>query len=286
MNRRIEGFMVTNTRVKFIAIVLLTIVAVSIVAPFPGKSGIPLLSEARIHPGIDLAGGAELRYKVLFEPGFNGDRQQATRAATDVIRRRLEARQLQTPKITTLGDNQVVIQLPGVDADGLRECKRLIETFGNLELHAAAQRDLQEGYDQDGVVPEGYMVVDNTDGARLLIQTKPVIEGRHVVHSEPQQEMQPGGVRWLTSFELDAEGARIFDEAAGKLYRQRPPGRIVILFDGRVKSAPVVQSPSFHGRGQISGAKDQNEARELSIILRSGSLPAPLGSTTEGSRSK
>jgi preprotein translocase subunit SecD len=85
----------------------------------------------------------------------------------------------------------------------------------------------------------------------LLIQETPVIEGRHIIHAEPQQEMTPRGARWVTLFELDAEGSRRFDEAAEQLYRQQ--GRIVILLDGEVRSAPSVQSPAFHGRGQITG---------------------------------
>jgi protein-export membrane protein SecD len=270
--------MFRDTRIRFIAIVVLTAFAACIVAPIPGKSRIPVLSEARINLGMDLAGGAELRYKVLFPPGFKGDREHATKQATDVIRRRLETRQLKEPKINSHGDNGIVIQLAGVDAAGLRDCKRLIETLGNLEFYAAAPRDLQERFEKAKVVPDGCKVVENSDGAKLLVQEHPVIEGRHIINAEPHSEMLPGGVRWGTSFELDAEGAKMFDYAAWKLYNQRPPGRIVILLDGQVKSAPVVQSPSFHGRGQISGAKDQKEARDLSIILRSGSLPAPIGS--------
>jgi len=88
----------------------------------------------------------------------------------------------------------------------------------------------------------------------LLIRETPVIEGRHIVNAEPQQEAASGGIGWVTLFELDAEGARRLDEAAEQLYRRH--GRIVILLDGEVRSAPVVQSPAFHGRGQISGLRD------------------------------
>jgi len=270
--------MTRNHRAKFIAVVILTAIALYVIAPIPNKPKIPVLSEARLALGFDLAGGAELRYKVLFPPGFKGDKKQATRQVTDVIRRRLETRQLKEPKITSYGENGIVIQLPGVDAEGLRDYKRLIERLGNLELHVAASQELQERYDKDHVLPEGYKAVRSLDGADLLIQKNPVIEGRHVINAEPQEEIAAGGLRWSTSFELNAEGAKIFDDAAEKLYRQHPPGRIVILLDGEVKSAPVVQSPSFHGRGRISGAKTQKEALDLSIILRSGNLPAPIGS--------
>lgn len=270
--------MIQDTRIKFIAVLLLTAVAAYIVAPIPGKPRIPFLSEAKIHPGIDLAGGAELRYKVLFPVGFTGDKERTTQQVAEVIRRRLETKQLQEPKIHTHGNHGIVIQLPGVDADGLRDYKRLLEILGNLELYEAGPKDLQDRYLEDNMLPDGYKVVRSVDGAPLLIREQPVIEGCHILNAEDHPEMSPGGVRWFTTFELDAEGARIFDEAAGRLFHQRPQGRIAILLDGTVKSVLGVQSPSFHGRGQISGAKDQKEAKELSIILRSGSLPAPIGS--------
>src|SRR6516164_3201639 len=155
-----------DTRVKFIGIVILTVITAYIVAPIPNKPRIPVLADAKINLGIDLAGGAELRYKVLFEPGFSGSKEAATKTATDVIRRRVEAKQLKEPKINSHGDNEIVIQLAGVDADGLRDYKRLIETSGKLELHAAAPKDIQERYNRDKVVPSDYMVVENTDRLR------------------------------------------------------------------------------------------------------------------------
>jgi SecD/SecF fusion protein len=279
--------MAQDTRVKFIAIVIVSVIAAYIVAPIPNKPKLPMLGDAKINLGIDLAGGAELRYKVLFDAGFSGNKEAAAKSATDVIRHRVEQKQLKEPKINSHGDDEIVIQLAGVDADGLRDYKRLIETTGKLELHAAAPKDMQERYNKDKVVPEGYMVVENSDrqrggeyeayGSQLLVRKDSVIEGRHITDAEPHQEMMPGGSRWVTTFTLDAEGAKMFDEAAEKLYNQRPPGLIVIMLDSKVKSAPAVQSPSFRGHGQISGAKDQADAKELSIILRSGSLPAPIG---------
>ncbi|HUR39501.1 MAG TPA: protein translocase subunit SecD, partial [Planctomycetota bacterium] len=229
---------------------------------------------------------------ILYPAGYSGNKEAATKIATDVIRRRVEAKQLKEPKINSRGDDEIIIQLAGVDADALRDYKRLIETSGKLELHAAAPRGVQEQYNKDKVVPENYMAVENTErgrggeyeayGSTILVQKAPVIEGRHIEDSEPRQEMVPGGSRWVTSFTLNAEGAKMFDDAAEKLYNQRPPGLIVIMLDGKVKSAPAVQSPAFHGHGQISGAKDQNDSKELSIILRSGSLPAPIGSIGGG----
>jgi len=224
-------------RFQFVVIALLTLAAAA-------------AALQRIRPGIDLAGGAELRYKVLFDATFTGNREKATREATEVIRRRLESKHLKEAKITSRGDDEIVLQLPGVDADDLRDYKRLIETTGNLALYAAAAPDLQERYERDHVKPEGYTVV----GGRVLVESRPVIEGRHIVAAEPHQEAGIDGVQWVTLFELDTEGARRFDEAAERLFHRQPRGRIVIVLDDQVRSMPVVNSPAFHGRGQITSA--------------------------------
>jgi preprotein translocase subunit SecD len=231
--------MFTPLRVRFIAIVLITLTALGVALRF------------KPHPGIDLAGGAELRYKMLYGSDFKGDRRAATREAADVLRRRLEAKLLQEPRVTTRGDDEVLIQLPGVDADGVRDARRLIETAGELELYAAATPELQERFDRDGVEPDGYKVVGKS--TRILVEREPVLEGRHIVMAEARPDPGAEGGPWGTAFELDAEGARRFDEAAERLYDRRPRGRIVIVLDGEVRSAPVVNAPAFHGRGQISG---------------------------------
>jgi len=231
-----------SLRFQFIIIVVLTI-------------GALYAALHRIRPGIDLAGGAELRYKVLFDSKFSGDRPRATREATDVIRRRLESKQMKEPKITSRGNDEIVLQLPGLDAEELKEVKRLIEKTGDLKLYAAAAPELQERYERDHVEPEGCTIV----GGNVLVEARPVIEGRHIIAAEPRQEAGIDGVQWVTTFELDGEGARRFDEAAERLYRRQPRGRIVIVLDKEVRSMPVVNSPAFHGRGQITSARQERK---------------------------
>ena len=232
--------MTLSLRLQLLAILLLTALAVCALAPIPGKP-----AGVRIQPGIDLAGGAELRYKVLFEPGFSGDRGEALRESVEVLRRRIDPQHLKEPKVTASGDDSIVVQLAGIDAEELRDLKHRIGTMGKLQLYPAAAPELQERFASSSNVPAGYKVVD-----RILVEDRPIIEGRHLLHAEAR--LTEGG-RWVTEFELNAEGAKRFDEAADRLYRQVPRGRIVIVLDGRLRSAPVVESPAFHGRGQISG---------------------------------
>jgi SecD/SecF fusion protein len=283
-----------DTRVRFIVIVILAAIFAYVVAPIPNKPKIPGLSDAKINRGIDLAGGAELRYRVLFDDGFTGNKAQANKDATDVIRRRVEAKQLKEPKINAQGDDQIVIQLAGVDRAGLADYRDIIQRTGRLSLHAVASKEIQEKFNKDRQAPAGYKAIDVPSDqrmrreaeyeawnqAQILIQEAPIIEGKNIARSEPRSEVVPGGVRWVTGFELDADGAKQFDEAAKVLYHQRPPGMIAIVLDGVLRSAPAVQTEKFGGQGVITGAANEQDARNLSIILRSGSLPAPIGRMT------
>jgi preprotein translocase subunit SecD len=116
----------------------------------------------------------------------------------------------------------------------------------------------------------------------VLLRTDAVVRSKHIQEAEPREEIVPGGKRWVTSFVLDAEGAKRFDAAAKELYERRPAGLLGIVLDGELKSMPAVQSPVFHGRGQISGAKSEEDARDLAAILRGGELVVPLGSRRDG----
>ena len=69
---------------------------------------------------------------------------------------------------------------------------------------------------------------------------------------------------------------RRFDEAAARLFAQKPRGMIAVVAEGKALWIPVVQSESFGGRAEINGDYTENEAIEFSIILRSGRLPVPI----------
>jgi preprotein translocase subunit SecD len=203
----------------------------------------------------------------------------------DAARRRLQA--LDSRFEARVEQGLLILKIPGATPETSARVKQLFRTQGRLQLSAVAPVPLQEQFNRDKIVPVGYRVVENAErsrgaeyqayGLQLLVQKHPVIEGRHIVQAEPRQEMTAGGSRWVTAFELDAEGTRLFDEAAVVLYNQRPPGLIAILLDDVPKSVPAVQSKEFHGRGQISGAKSEDDARDMAIILRTGALPVKLG---------
>jgi preprotein translocase subunit SecD len=237
---------------------------------------------------------SELTYRLLVPEGFTGDCEGAFEQARRVVERRLRERQMAGAEVRVVKRDRLVIRFSPPDREAFEDCKRLIRRPGRLGLHAVATQDLQERFNRDGSVPAGYRAIDVPAGwhrteaefepwnqPRILIRETPIIEGKNIARSEPRSEVVPGGVRWVTGFELDADGAGQFDEAAKVLYRQWPPGMIAIVLDGVLRSAAAVQTDRFGGQGVITGARDEAEARDLSIILKSGALPVPLKPESE-----
>jgi SecD/SecF fusion protein len=278
-----------DIRTKFLITVIFTAACAYVIAPIPNKPKIPFLSDAEIKKGIDLDGGAEIRYRVLYDAKATG-RDKSTAAATDVIRKRIEAKHVvKEPKIIAQGDDQIVIQIAGVDADTLKEYKRLIEQTGTLELYEVAPKEYQEKFNQTKQAPKDFKAIPNSErshgpgyeaysGPQILLVEKLVIDGTHIIGSEARQSLDTVGTsQWITTFELNPDGTKYFDEAAARLFNSSPRGMIAIVLDGKLKSCPVVQAAQFGGHGQISGAKSEQEAKDLSIVLKSGALPAEIG---------
>ncbi|MHC4608226.1 MAG: protein translocase subunit SecD, partial [Planctomycetota bacterium] len=282
-------------RPKFIAIVVLILLAAYIMAPFEGKWP-EFIANAGIKKGIDLAGGAELTYRVLFPPGYKeGDKTKISEEARDVLQRRIDRRGLKEPYLTVSGEDRIVIQLPGVDRDDLKSFKGLLEKVGKLELKAVAEEKIFKKYKASGKVPKGFEAFANPGESHggdyayvedvYIVHEKPVVTGKHVIDAKDEIRLSQWGGQQLeyeVAFELNQRGAALFDEAAKKLYHQSPRGMLAIIIDGRLKCAPTVQSPKFGGRGVIYGGYTKDEAKDLAIVLKSGSLPMPIGSTDHG----
>jgi preprotein translocase subunit SecD len=233
------------------------------------------------HPVPD--SGIEVGFRIGVS---DADRPRIAAELQPAARRRLDSMEIGGAGFTIEKD-LLILRLPGATPETVTRVKRLFRTRGDLQLRPVAPLAIQKQYNEDQIVPGGYQVVENTMsarggeyeayGAKILVQLQSALEGRHIIQAEPRQEMGVGGNQWVTSFELDVEGAGKFDEMAEKLYNQRPPGLLAIMLDGVLKSAPAVRSAAFRGRGQISGAKSEEEAKDLAIILKTGALPVQLG---------
>jgi protein-export membrane protein SecD len=104
-----------------------------------------------------------------------------------------------------------------------------------------------------------------------LTEAKATLSGRALVNASTNPNPDdPSSLD--VSFQLNREGALIFSRFTGENIGRR----IAIVLDGKVRSAPVVQSKIPGGEGRITGRFTDEEAADLAIVLRAGALPAPV----------
>jgi len=148
--------------------------------------------------------------------------------------------------------------------DGKREeikvksLEELVKRFGG-SVPDDQQVLLQEVKNQEGKVV-GYNF--------FVVKREPILTGAYLKDAYPSRDEY--GMP-AVSFVLNSEGARIFENYTAK----HVGTRLAIVLDNKVQSAPVIRS-QIGARGQISGQFSYQEARDLSIVLRAGALPAPV----------
>ena len=140
----------------------------------------------------------------------------------------------------------------------VKSLEELVKRFGG-KVPPDEQLLVQEIKNQQGKVV-GYTF--------FIVKREPILTGAYLKDAYPSRdELGMPAV----SFVLNSEGARIFENYTAKHIGTR----LAIVLDGKVQSAPVIRS-QIGARGQISGQFTYQEARDLSIVLRAGALPAPV----------
>jgi len=275
-----------ENKTQLIAVVVCVLLAGLILSPKKPSFLPEFIRTAEIEKGIDLAGGAELRYRALFKPEYQGNKAADLQKIQDVLENRFRSARgaLLEPRITPAGDDQIILQMPGIDRDKLDDYKKLVTQIGKLQLKEVASEAIHKEYQITNVVPSGFEALpakEPMEGMNVvLVKADPVITGDDIKDAKPDIDMErgrSGGVGWLIRFELHQLGSKKFDDAAYRLFNQTPKGRIAIVIDGRVDSVPMVNAAKFNGHGVIQGGYNEEEARRLSIVLRSGSLPVEIG---------
>lgn len=179
------------------------------------------------------------------------------------------------------GDRQIVIQLPGVDdPEHVKSVitKTALLEFKIVEKTAASKDALLDEF--DGELPSDKMIVpgrsDDAEeaGRWYLVPAFPDLTGDHIAGSKVEHDEFN---RPVVNFKLDSSGARDFAElTANNVGRS-----LGIIIDNVMITAPTIKIAITGGYGVISGIGSQKEAFDLTIVLKSGSLHAPLKIETE-----
>jgi preprotein translocase subunit SecD len=210
-------------------------------------------------------------------------REDSVTQALQTIERRINELGVAEPIIARTGasNDQLIVELPGVSQ--VARAKEIISSTALLELKmvedgpASTREQLLQS--RNGVLPSNLDIVPGASdtgspGARAetvyyLVRKVAVVTGRDLRTAKPSLDEVN---RPAVSFSLNQDGARKFGKATGENIGRR----LAIILDGRVQSAPVIEGRIFD-EGRISGGSfTQQEVQDLSLVLRSGALPASL----------
>jgi preprotein translocase subunit SecD len=208
-------------------------------------------------------------------------RQDSVTQALQTIERRVNELGVAEPIVALHGTaaDQILVQLPGVT--DVARAKEIIRSTAMLELKivesgpAASREELLKAH--GGQIPADMEIVPgvspDTEGGRAetvyyLVRRIAAVTGRDLRSARPtlDENNQPA-----VGFSLNREGSRKFGAVTGaNIGRQ-----LAIILDGRVQSAPTIEG-RITDEGRIYGSFTSQEAADLSLVLRSGALPASL----------
>jgi protein-export membrane protein SecD len=259
----------------FITLVLIIFSIVNLNPPFDKKdSQGNIIEKGKIKLGLDLQGGMYLKLAIDTDKmPANVKLEEAVSRALEILRNRIDALGVAEPLITREGDKYIVVQLPGV-----KDPERALNIIGKtalLEFKMADERDkISEMTDAAGntvasKIPEGVMVLADKEGNRTPIFTKDLLTGNDLVDAKVQMGTYGTPVVW---FKFSPEGGRKFAELTGDNVGKK----LAIILDDKVYSDPVIKTRISGGEGIIEGNFNLDDAKDLSLVLRAGALPAPV----------
>jgi preprotein translocase subunit SecD len=291
----------------FALILALAIAAGAVLASFP------------LQLGLDLKGGSQLTLQVLPAGAIKQVKSEQLEAVKDVLDRRINGLGVAESTLQTVGDDQLVLQLPG-EQDPSRAAKVLgttallefraqkpgteQEMSGLLKLKRQAQavlaqsrqsgsqaepeiktEELAKALDQLGIqVPPGSseteqieLLLDEVNRRIVALYEPAQLTGKDLTSAGRQQ--QQTGTGWDVTLAFNSDGGRKFAELTQSIAGS---GRLLgIVLDGRSISEASV-GPEFKpagitgGAASITGNFTAEEARDLEVQLRGGSLPLPV----------
>ena len=227
-------------------------------------------------------------------------RKNAVNQSLEIIRNRIDQFGVSEPVVLRQGENQIVVQLPGVkDPDRAMSLIgqtaqlefKLVSEASSVNLPQLIDETVKGGQWREGEsrrqlnlalqsrLPQGTeiffeKVVDpqtkRESRVPLLLETPVLMTGEMVKNAQ----VRIGGTfnEPYVSLDLTGHGGRVFANLTEKSVGRR----LAIVLDENVRSAPVIREKILGGSAQISGSFTHEEATDLAIVLRVGALPAPV----------
>ena len=243
---------------------------------------------------VEVQGGEHLTVR-LSESEVQDLSEFALTQNITALRNRIDELGVAEPVVQRQGDRRIVIQLPGVQ-DTAR-AKRILGRTATLEMMLVDEEHSLEAA-QNGKTPPGSRLYRMRDGRSILLKKRVIYSGENIVDAAASIDTQNGSP--IVSITLDAVGSRINQRITGDNIGKRmavvyieirsrnkinADGQVVTDQQGRVVrvkerieeviTAPVIRD-QLGKRFQIEGLDSVTEARDLALLLRAGSLAAPV----------
>jgi preprotein translocase subunit SecD len=250
--------------------------------PTASRSDLLSIVQDRL-PEYDITSGADNTFNLAMKPSMLTDlKSKAVTQAIETIRNRVDALGVNEPTIQEhgLGDYQILVQLPGIDDP--ERVKSIIQSTAMLEIkqslggpYSSEQAALQ---DKNGVLPPDAMLLPGhtapgagTDSgdAWYLVSRVSAVSGKDLRDAQPSRDQsgQPS-----VSFTLTGEGGQRFYNFTSA----HVGDGLAVVLDGKVQEVANIHEP-IRDRGEISGGHmSEQSSKDLSMILRSGALPAGI----------
>ncbi len=199
--------------------------------------------------------------------------EQALKQNMVTLHNRINELGVAEPVIQQQGLDRIVVQLPGVQDTA--KAKDILGRTATLEV-----RMVDEGTEAraaeigSGPVPFGDEKYLDRNGQAVIVKKQVILTGENLTDAQPGfdgQTQEP-----TVNLTLDAKGSRIFKDITRENIGKR---MAIVLFEkgkGEVVTAPVIRSEIGGGRVQISGRMTTQEANDTALLLRAGSLAAPM----------
>ena len=219
-----------------------------------------------INPFIPLYNNHELLFeenkkiiKINFSKfGLLSLNNSALKQSIEIVRRRIDDTGTKEPTILQRGEKRILVELPG-----LKDPERIKNLLGKTaQLNFRLVSNTEDDFGNDIILSE--------NGEELIVSKKIIMSGENLIDSQPRLDTQSN--QPIVSFTLDRLGAQKF----GRVTTSSVGQRLAIILDNKVISAPSIREPITSGSGTISGNFTFQEATDLALLLRSGSLPTPI----------
>jgi len=217
--------------------------------------------------------GDELRLLATLKPAAIKRIQEfAVRQNMTTLSNRINELGVAEPVIAQQGADRIVVQLPGVQDTA--KAKDILGRTATLEIRMVDETPGALEAAQAGQLPFGSELYVERGGLPLLVKKQVVLTGDRLTDAQPgfdNQTHEPA-----VHLTLDSTGARIFKDVTRDNVGKRMAIVLIEKGKGEVVTAPVIRTEIAGGRVQISGRMSTVEANDTALLLRAGSLAAPM----------